>query len=197
MHVNARAVMAQAHQENVSMAGGKAHGVNRDYQTQCKDVLVARDPTLTPWAGDGIDVSFALDDTDGNLDVALRATDGGLVVAECRQPLIHPVKQGDIGEFAYRVEQLRKHLGIPVAGPRLSQDRPPKAPSGRAVQRHSDRRPGRGRDTTGITTTIPIPHREREQVLRDLMKSVASGVRHSGGQPVGLRHGTVIRPGPA
>jgi hypothetical protein len=65
------------------MAGGKAYGISRQYHVDCRDVLRARYAELEPWEGDGIDVPFNLLDP-WNLDVALRAPDGALVVAECR-----------------------------------------------------------------------------------------------------------------
>ncbi len=97
------------------MSAGKAHGQNRQYQISCRDVLIFRDPTLVPWWADGIDVSFKLSDTEWTLDVALKAPSGDLVVAECRRTT-GAVKQEDVAAFAYKVEALRKVLGIPVAG---------------------------------------------------------------------------------
>lgn len=66
------------------MIGGKAHGQNRQYQVECRDVLVYRNPSLVPFSDDGIDVPFELPDTTWTFDVALRNADG-LVVAECRR----------------------------------------------------------------------------------------------------------------
>ena len=54
------------------MTGGKAHGANRQYQLACRDVLTFRNPELTPWADDAIDVPFQLPDTLWSIDVALR-----------------------------------------------------------------------------------------------------------------------------
>jgi hypothetical protein len=97
------------------MTGGKAHGPNRQYQVECRDVLTFRNPELTPWAADGIDVPFELPDTCWTFDVALRDRAGALVVAECRRT-IGAVKQEDLAAFAYKVEVLRKALDIPVGG---------------------------------------------------------------------------------
>jgi hypothetical protein len=97
------------------MTGGKAHGHNRQYQVECRDVLTFRNPALTPWAADGIDVPFELPDTCWTFDVALRDRAGALVVAECRRT-IGAVKQEDLAAFAYKVEVLRKALDIPVGG---------------------------------------------------------------------------------
>ncbi len=97
------------------MAGGRAHGPNRQYQVRCRDVLIYRDPELTPWAGDGIDVPFDLPDTVWTLDIALRDGDGALLVAECRRT-VDAVKQDDVASFAYKVELLRKSKPVPVAG---------------------------------------------------------------------------------
>ena len=74
-----------------------------------------RDVTLVPWQSDGIDIQFALPDTNWSVDVALRGASGELVVAECRRPA-SPVKQEDVAVFAYKVELLRKSLAIDVAG---------------------------------------------------------------------------------
>ena len=52
------------------MARGKAHGVDRQYQVSCRNVLRARYPDVEPWEGDGIDVSFNLPDTGWTIDVA-------------------------------------------------------------------------------------------------------------------------------
>lgn len=97
------------------MPGGKAHGANREYQVQCRDVLTFGNSDLAPWAADGIDVPFDLPDTCWTVDVALRRSDGSLVVVECRRTA-EAVKQGDVASLAYKVEMLRKSLGIPVAG---------------------------------------------------------------------------------
>jgi hypothetical protein len=97
------------------MAGGKAHGLNRQYQVECRDVLIYRNPKLVPWADDGIDITFDLPDTLWTLDIALHDSEGQLVIAECRRT-VGAVKQGDVGEFAYKVELLRRTLDIPVAG---------------------------------------------------------------------------------
>ena len=97
------------------MSGGRAHGENRQYQVQCRDVLVHCLPDLTPWSGDGVDVPFDLADTRWTFDVALRDQAGGLVLIECRRT-VGAIKQGDMAEFAYKIEQARKSLGIPVAG---------------------------------------------------------------------------------
>jgi hypothetical protein len=100
----------------VYMSGGKAHGENREYQVKCRDVLVFRDSTLVPWVDDGIDIQFDLPDTKWSVDVALRRTTGGeLIVAECRRTA-SAMKQEDVAAFAYKVELLRKTLGLDVAG---------------------------------------------------------------------------------
>ena len=97
------------------MTGGKAHGLNWQYQVECRDVLTFRNQEFTPWADQGIDVPFELPDTCWTIDVALRDRAGPLVVAECRRT-IGAVKQEDLAAFAYKVEGLRKALDIPVAG---------------------------------------------------------------------------------
>ena len=97
------------------MSRGKAHGADRQYQVRCRDVLIFQRPELRPWASDGIDVSFDLPDTCWTFDVALSDPAGALVVAECRRT-IGAVKQGDVGEFAYKVESVRRAINVPVAG---------------------------------------------------------------------------------
>lgn len=96
------------------MAKGSATGVDRQYQESCRDVLTFRNATLVPWSGDGIDVPFDLEDTSWTFDVALRATDGSAVVAECKRHK-NALEQGHLAEFAWKVERLRAKLGVPVA----------------------------------------------------------------------------------
>lgn len=91
---------------------GQAFGKDRDYQILCRDVLMHRNRTLQPWSGDGIDVAFALPDTQWTIDVALRG-DAGLFVTECRRTA-SSVKQEDVAAFAYKVELLRRTQGMPV-----------------------------------------------------------------------------------
>jgi hypothetical protein len=95
--------------------GGKATGVYRQYQVECRDVLLFRDKQLTPWSGDGIDVPFDLPDTRWTFDIALRDQAGSPLLAECRRT-VGAVKQEDVAAFAYKVEMVRKTLDIPVAG---------------------------------------------------------------------------------
>jgi hypothetical protein len=95
--------------------GGKAHGENRQYQVECRDVLVFRDQSLVPYTGDGIDVPFKVGSTEWSFDVALRARDGGLVLVECRR-IASSVKQSAIASFAYAVERVREGEGLAVAG---------------------------------------------------------------------------------
>lgn len=97
------------------MSSGRAHGANREYQVQCRDILVQCRPELTPWSGDGVDVPFDLADTRWTFDVALRDPAGQLVLVECRRT-VGAVKQEDMAAFAYKLEQARSTLGIPVAG---------------------------------------------------------------------------------
>ncbi|SEP38442.1 hypothetical protein [Nitrosovibrio sp. Nv6] len=96
------------------MSSGKAHGINRAYQVTCRDVLTHRQPELTSWCDDGIDIPFRLPDTTWTFDVALTAPNGSVVVAECRRT-IGPVKQEDIAGFALKVESLRRALARPVS----------------------------------------------------------------------------------
>jgi hypothetical protein len=79
------------------MAGGKAYGQDRQYQVECRDVLMSNTPELTPWEGDGIDVQFKLLKMRWTFDVALRNRAGALVVAECRRTG-GTVKQEHVGD---------------------------------------------------------------------------------------------------
>ena len=98
------------------MPGGKAYGVNRAYQVLCRDILIARsDGSLKPYMGDGIDVPIRLGNTERTFDVALADPGGRIVVADCKRTT-GPVKTVDLDAFAYRVELLRKQVGVEVAG---------------------------------------------------------------------------------
>ncbi len=97
------------------MSGGKAHGAAREYQILCRDVLLQRRPKFTAFSDDGIDVLFNAGGTIWTMDVALRAPEADVLVAECRGRS-DPAKQEEVAAFAYKVELLRKHLGVPVAG---------------------------------------------------------------------------------
>jgi hypothetical protein len=94
---------------------GKATGIARSYQMLCRDVLVFGDPDLAPYAGDGIDVPFIAGGTTWTMDVALRKPSGDVVVAESRRTMAR-VTQEEVAAFAYKVELLRKELGVQVAG---------------------------------------------------------------------------------
>lgn len=94
---------------------GTAHGKNRQYQVRCRDVLRYRKPELKPLVADGVDVSLDLPDRQWTFDIALQDNSGSLVLAECRRT-IGSVKQEDIAAFAYKIESVRKALGVPVAG---------------------------------------------------------------------------------
>jgi hypothetical protein len=92
-----------------------AHGVDRGYQIQCRDVLIFREPRFQPYSADGIDVPFDFGGTTWKLDVALRAPEGEVLIAECRRQK-NAVKQEDVLAFATKVELLRKALNVLVAG---------------------------------------------------------------------------------
>src|SRR5688572_11538599 len=99
------------------MPGGKAHGIDRDYQVLARDILQrrARPMVLVPYLGDGIDIPILLGSAVRTFDVALKDSSGQVVVAECKRTR-GPVKLGELDTFAHRVELLRKQLGVPVAG---------------------------------------------------------------------------------
>ena len=98
-----------------SSQAGKAAGPNRQYQIQCRNVLQHERTGLLPYSGDGIDVQFLLGGTTWTLDVALRTQSGEIVVAECRRRTA-AAKQDEVASLAYKIELLRKHLNVPVAG---------------------------------------------------------------------------------
>ena len=173
------------------MTGGKAHGQNRQYQVECRDVLVYRNPSLVPFSDDGVDVPFELPDTTWTFDVALHNADGGLVVAECRRT-VNAVKQGDVGEFAYKVELLRKAQGVPVAGIFIT----------KTTHQSGAVRVGEfngiqtavlteGSIPPGFTITFLRYDAEREQYWREYCLHTASGSLGLDGQPVDLIHGKV------
>jgi len=168
---------------------GKAHGTNRQYQVTCRDALTFREPALSPWHGDGIDVSFDLPDTRWTFDVALREPSGALVVVECRRT-IGAVKQEDVAAFAYKVESLRKSLGIPVAGIFITK----KAHQIGAV------RVGQfngidlavleeGSAPPGFNITFLQYDAERETKCRDIIMHAPPGSYSLTGMPVTLVHG--------
>lgn len=99
------------------MAKGKAYGKALVYQQLCRDVIrqLTIQNNLIPYSGDGIDVPFQICGTDVSFDIALKDSQGRLTVAECRMRK-EPTKQGDFFEFLAKVENLRKELGVEVAG---------------------------------------------------------------------------------
>ena len=101
------------------MPGGKAHGKNREYQVFTQHVIqtLSHQENLEPYDGDGIDVPIKLGFATFTFDVALKGSGDRIVVAECKA-LSKPgrVKQGDIAEFAHKIELLRKHKSSNVAG---------------------------------------------------------------------------------
>jgi hypothetical protein len=100
----------------VIVPGGKAYGVNRAYQVLCRDILIERsDGSLKPYGGDGIDVPIRLGNTERTFDVTLADPGGRIVAVECKRTT-GPVKIVDLDAFAYRVELLRKQVGVEVAG---------------------------------------------------------------------------------
>ena len=99
------------------MPGGKAYGVDREYQVLCRDTLIKRASPLrlNPYDGDAIDVAVRLGSTERTFDVVLANENGRLIVAECRRRR-DPVKLTDLDAFARRVELLRQETGREVAG---------------------------------------------------------------------------------
>jgi hypothetical protein len=105
------------------MSGGRAHGAAREYQILCRDMLLQRWPGFTAYSEDGIDVPFDAGGTTWTMDVALRASGSDVLVAECRGRA-SPAKQEEVAAFAYKVELLRKDLGVPVAGAFIARSAP-------------------------------------------------------------------------
>lgn len=171
------------------MAGGKAYGRARKYQVGCRDVLMSSTPELTPWAADGIDVSFELPDTTWTFDVALRHRTGALVVAECRRT-VGAVKQEDVAAFAYKVESLRKALDIPVAGvfiaKRDHQIGAIKVGQFNGIQLAILEE---GANPPGFNITFLRYDAEREKRCRDILMHVPPGSYTLTGFPATLVHG--------
>jgi hypothetical protein len=172
------------------MAGGKAHGHDREYQVRCRDVLVYRArELLTPWAADGIDVPFELPDTTWTFDVALRDRTGALVVAECRRT-VAAVKQEYVAAFAYKIESLRRALKIPVAGLFIAKrDHQIGAIkvgqfSGIQLAILED-----GAKPPGFNTTFLRYDEKRERRCRDILMHVSPGSLALTGFPATLVHG--------
>ena len=99
------------------MGAGRAHGINREYQVLCRNVLcgVQGEDELRPYEEDGIDVAVWLGGTERTFDVALMDKHSKVIVAECKRT-VGPVRLADFDAFAYRVESLRKETGKEVAG---------------------------------------------------------------------------------
>src|SRR4029450_3602512 len=157
------------------MAQGKAYGENRAYQIHCRDVLQYKHPGFSPYSGDGIDVCFTVGGTTWTIDVALRSSEGALFVAECRRRNA-PTKQDDIAAFAYKVELLRKHFSIPVAGAFLCKSSPQLG----AVKTSQDARITvaqllEGNISEGFSVAFHRYGAQREKRRRDFVLKVAPG----------------------
>jgi hypothetical protein len=101
-----------------AVPAGEATGPAREYQVECRDLLVQRVGSLRPlepYAGEGIDVPILLGYATHKFDVALRGPDGRLVVAECKRWTTKKVSQGHVAEFADWVRRLAPVTDSPVA----------------------------------------------------------------------------------
>ena len=170
------------------MTGGKAHGIDREYQVGCRDILTVRNPGSTPWQGDGIDVPFDFSGTEWTIDVALRDPSGALIVAECRRTT-GAVEQGDVLLFACKVEELRRSLEIPVAGIFMTKT----AHQIGAVRVGDDKGIDlavldEGSAPPGFNITFLRYDVEREKQLRDIVMHVPSVSYSVTGFPVTLTH---------
>jgi len=97
------------------MTKGKATGRDRDYQVQCRDLLMRRYPDLKPYAKDGIDIAFDAGGTVWTVDVALIEPSGGLLIVECKRHA-RAIEQGALASFAKTLDLLRASQPRPVAG---------------------------------------------------------------------------------
>lgn len=99
------------------MPGGKAHGVDREYQVMCRDICLQRTHgRFQPYHGsDGIDVAFDVGGTTWHFDVVLEAPAGDLLVAECKR-WTDAVPQKEVAVIAHTVELLRKESGLAISG---------------------------------------------------------------------------------
>ena len=96
---------------------GKAHGIDRDYQVLCRNIIqqLEQQEGLIPYDGDGIDVSIMIAGTVWTIDVALKDMINKVVFAECKR-WKDAIKKGAIAEFAYKVEKFREESGLLVEG---------------------------------------------------------------------------------
>lgn len=99
------------------MTKGKAYGKNLEYQKLCSNIIkeLSFKEDLVPYVENGIDVTLNLCGTEVTFDVVLKNPKGKLVVLECKR-WNSPIKQGQLFEFAFKVECLRKELNVDVGG---------------------------------------------------------------------------------
>jgi hypothetical protein len=96
------------------MSRGRAHGRNRRYQKECRDVLMFRNPGFKPCEDNGIDVRFELD-TETWFDIALCDGADRLLVAECKR-WDGRVDPDAVRAFTHKVRMVRKILNRRVSG---------------------------------------------------------------------------------
>lgn len=89
------------------MGAGRASGKDLDYQELCRDLVRygRKDLELEPFSGDGVDIPFQAGGTVWTFDVALKCP-GNLILVECKR-WSTAVSQGDLAEFAHKVEKVR------------------------------------------------------------------------------------------
>jgi hypothetical protein len=170
------------------MCGGRAHGPNRQYQVECRDILMFKYPWLKPWEGDGIDVSFELD-TRTWFDVALRDGADRLLVAECKRwdSLVDP---DAVRAFAHKVRMVRKIRKICVAGVLFA-----KTGHHRGTIKAGEFNGieivvlEEGAAPPGFNVTFLRYDWERERQFRQITMHVPAGSYRVTGSPINLTHG--------
>jgi hypothetical protein len=170
------------------MRGGRAHGPDRKYQEECRDVLMARNPGFKPCEGDGIDVLFELD-TETRFDVALCDGADHLLVAECKR-WDNPVDPDALRAFAHKIKMARKILNRRVTGVLFAKTDHPRGTikagefNGIEIVILEE-----GAAPPGFNITFLHYDRERERRFREMIMHVPPGSLRVTCSPINLTHG--------